>query len=165
MILRSPVFQEGGAIPVRYTGEGEDVSPPLEWSNVPSDCKQFALICEDPDAPESAGAEYPFVHWLIYAIPPSVSALPEGLPTSDRLELPVAARQGMNSSGKVGYSGPMPPRGHGAHHYKFTLFALNEETGLPARATKKDFLKAIAGNVIAQATLTGTYERSQKAIA
>lgn len=165
MILRSPVFQEGGPIPVRYTGEGEDISPPLEWSNVPSDCKQFALLCEDPDAPVSAGAEYPFVHWLIYAIPSSVSALPEGLPASDRLQLPVSARQGMNSFGKLGYGGPMPPRGHGTHHYKFILFALSEEIGLPARASKKDFLKAIAGSVIAQATLTGTYERQHQAIA
>jgi len=159
MILTSPVFQDHKHIPTRYTGEGEDVSPPLEWSEIPKNAREFVLICEDPDAPAQPGHPYPFVHWMTYNISPNVSSLPEGLPANElRLKLPVSLEQGTNSFGKVGYRGPMPPKGSGSHHYRFTLYALDAELGIRPALTKERLLKAMDGHVISTATLTGVYE-------
>src|SRR4051794_18221924 len=122
MKLTSAVFQMNGEIPKRYSGEGDDVSPPLEWSDVPNGTQEFALICEDPDAPVTRGQDHPFfVHWVAYHISPSVTALPEGVPPFQRMVSPVHLDQGMNSMGELGYGGPMPPEGRGAHHYRFSV--------------------------------------------
>jgi Raf kinase inhibitor-like YbhB/YbcL family protein len=159
MRLTSPVFKDQDQIPVRYTGEGEDVSPPLEWSDVPEGCRSFVLLCQDPDAPARPGGEHPFVHWLIYNLSPATTALPPGLPRQEFFDLPVIATQGRNSFGQLGYGGPMPPLGHGAHHYEFTLYALNENFRMASGMRRDAVLSIIQGFVLAEAKLTGTYER------
>jgi Raf kinase inhibitor-like YbhB/YbcL family protein len=160
MELTSKAFKDRSTIPARYTGEGQDVSPPLEWSGVPRGCKSFVLICEDPDAPKREGQDHPFTHWLIYNISGSVSALPEGLDKRAELRAPVLADQGRNSFGKIGYGGPMPPPGHGTHRYAFTLYALDAAPMLRPGDDKASILKAIAPHVLASARLTGKYERA-----
>lgn len=150
MKLTSPAFKHNEPIPSRYTGEGANISPPLEWSNVPPGCKEFALVCEDPDAPIRAGSDHPFVHWVIYGIPASTTLFPEGKAQGE---------QGKNSFGKIGYGGPMPPSGHGTHHYHFKLYALGSTPGLRPGLTERELLKEIQGSILAEAKLTGTYER------
>jgi Raf kinase inhibitor-like YbhB/YbcL family protein len=158
MTLTSPAFQHGQRIPKKYTGEGADVSPPLAWDHVPEGVQAFALICDDPDAP----TKEPWVHWLIYDIPAESRSLPEGVATDAELNQPAGARQGKNSwtSGQtIGYRGPMPPPGHGVHHYHFRLHALDAPLKLAAGADKHVLLQAMKGHVLAEALLTGTYER------
>jgi Raf kinase inhibitor-like YbhB/YbcL family protein len=157
MELTSSAFPSGSSIPVDYTGDGRDVSPPLMWDHVPQGTQELALLCDDPDAPSSE----PWVHWLVYKIPATSMALPEGIgsrsgKSSDGL------RQGHNSwqSGKAtGYRGPAPPRGHGVHHYHFHLYALDKPLPLQAGATKAELLKAMQGHVLAEAELVATYQR------
>ncbi|MEX0612044.1 MAG: YbhB/YbcL family Raf kinase inhibitor-like protein [Pirellulales bacterium] len=158
--LTSSAFKPGGAIPRKYTGEGEDVSPPLAWDGAPVGTKEFALICDDPDAPTPK----PWVHWVIYAMAPEMRALPEAVPNEPQLTKPIAARQGKNSwdSGKtIGYRGPMPPPGHGTHHYHFKLYALDRPVGLAPAATKEQLLATMKGHVLGEAELIGTYERKK----
>jgi Raf kinase inhibitor-like YbhB/YbcL family protein len=107
MTLTSSAFDDGGPIPTRHTGEGEDVSPAMSWSKVPDGTRSFALICHDPDAPLLSPGTYGFVHWVLYGIPGSATKLPEGV--ADYV-------QGVNNFGNAGYGGPMPPAGHGTHH-------------------------------------------------
>lgn len=143
----SPAFTPHERIPKRYTDEGENISPPLEWSGLPPLTQQLALICHDPDAPLPRG----FTHWVIYGIPPTVSQLAE-LDGSKFTE-------GMNSSDQPGYTGPAPPSGHGPHHYYFWLYALDKELDLKPGLNREQFLDAIADHVIEQARLVGIYER------
>jgi Raf kinase inhibitor-like YbhB/YbcL family protein len=153
--LISPAFNTGESVPRRYTGDGEDLSPPLAWSELPAGTAALALLCEDPDAPRTE----PWVHWIIYDLPSSVSELPEGISPTPELRKPFTCRQGRNSWEKNGYGGPAPPRKHGVHHYIFTLYALRQPTGLAPGASKADLLKAIEGHVLETATLVGLYER------
>ncbi|HID21096.1 MAG TPA: YbhB/YbcL family Raf kinase inhibitor-like protein [Planctomycetaceae bacterium] len=156
--LTSTAFAEGQPIPRKYTGDGQDVSPPLAWTHVPEETKELVLICDDPDAPTSE----PWVHWVIYKIPPSVTSLPEGIPRREKLEEPAGALQGKNSwpSGPtIGYRGPAPPPGHGTHHYHFKLYALDCTLDVPPGADKNTLLKAMEGHVIGRGELVGTYER------
>jgi Raf kinase inhibitor-like YbhB/YbcL family protein len=157
--LTSGAFKSGRPIPKRHTGEGDDVSPALDWEGAPNETKEFALICDDPDAPTPE----PWVHWVIYGIPAEVRALPEGVKSNvAQLSQPVAARQGKNSwpSGvTIGYRGPMPPPGHGTHHYHFRLYALDTKLELASGATKQQLLDAMKGHVLADVELVGTYER------
>lgn len=158
MQLRSSGFLMGEPIPRRFTGDGEDRSPPLEWDHVPAATQEFALICDDPDAPTSE----PWVHWVLYKIPAEVRQLPEGVPGDRRLKTPPGAIQGRNSwtSGQTfGYRGPEPPRGHGTHHYHFNLYAL--DTQLPERhdIDKQSLLEILQGHILATAELIGIYER------
>ncbi|HOM18404.1 MAG TPA: YbhB/YbcL family Raf kinase inhibitor-like protein [Thermoguttaceae bacterium] len=158
MQLSSSAFVPGGAIPRRYTGEGEDISPPLQWTAVPAGTQELALICDDPDAPTPE----PLVHWVLYKIPPQITALPEGLPKTSQLSQPPGAMQGKNSwaSGQtIGYRGPMPPPGHGVHHYHFTLYALDSPLNIQPGETKKNLLKKMEGHILATAELIGTYQR------
>lgn len=159
MILTSPRFQNGQSIPELFTGEGENLSPPLRWTDVPERTRSFAIICDDPDAPVRAGKDHPFVHWVIYGLKASTRSLPKGLPREEVLQSPITARQGRNSFGGIGYGGPMPPVGHGPHHYRFTLYALESEIALAGGATKAQLLQAIVPRLIAQTSLVGTYER------
>jgi Raf kinase inhibitor-like YbhB/YbcL family protein len=158
-ILTSAAYENNDAIPRKYTGEGDDVSPPLTWQNPPDGAREFALICVDPDAP----TENPWVHWVIYGIAADLRSLPEGIPAGrPQIEKPLAARQGRNSwtSGDtIGYRGPMPPRGHGTHHYHFKLYALDSVMALPPSATKSELVRAMQGHVLAEAELVGTYSR------
>ena len=151
MQLKSTAFRNGGAIPARFTGEAEDVSPALSWTGAPSGTRSFALICHDPDAPLVKPGTYGFVHWVLYGIPGSVQALPEAV--SDYV-------QGVNDFGNAGYGGPMPPVGHGTHHYFFWLLALDAVPDLPPGLTMWELLEKIEPNVIAMNRLSGTYARS-----
>ena len=121
MELTSPAFEPGGRIPREHTGEGANISPPLEWTRVPDGTRSFAIVCHDPDAPLVSEGSYGFVHWVLYNVPASVTSLPAGTPDYS---------SGLSGFGKDGYGGPMPPPGHGTHHYFFWLFALSAEPDL-----------------------------------
>lgn len=144
--LTSSAFREGGAIPKRYTCDGTDVSPALEWDGAPENTTSLALIVDDPDARG-------FVHWVLFDLTGAASGgLPEAISES-----PDAPPQGTNGFGKVGYGGPCPPSG--SHHYRFTLYALDTTLGL-AGAPRADAVRsAMAGHVLAEKTLIGTYAR------
>ncbi len=156
--LTSQDFAAGASIPRPCTGEGDDRSPHLRWSQLPPGTRQLALICDDPDAP----TPQPWVHWVLYELAPDVSELPAGLPKSPQLTAPLAARQGRNSwpSGQTtGYRGPLPPPGHGVHHYHFRLYALDAPLDTPPGCTKDELLRRMQGHVLATGELIGTYER------
>ena len=155
--VSSPAFRHEERIPKKFTGEGDDVSPALVWANVPKEAKELLLICDDPDAPTPE----PWVHWVIVGIAPTESGLPEGVPRVASLKSPAGAVQGKNSwdEDNIGYHGPMPPKGHGVHHYHFTLYALDAQVPLEPGVTKNEVLKRIKGHVLAQGRLTGTYSR------
>ena len=149
--LTSPAFTAGGPIPARYTGEGEDVSPPLAWSASGRSVQGFAVICHDPDAPLIGGnGTYGFVHWVLYNIPGSVSQLPEGVRDHT---------SGTNDFGRTGYGGPMPPNGHGQHRYYFWVLELREATRLEAGLSMWELLKRLEPLTVGMNRLTGTYER------
>lgn len=150
MTLSSPAFERGGLIPRRYTGEADDVSPPLSWKNVPDGTRSFAVICHDPDAPLVKPGTYGFVHWVLYGIPGNLSELPEAC--GDFVK-------GVNDFGNPGYGGPMPPAGHGTHHYFFWLLALDDEPDLPKGLSMWQLLERIEPNVIGMNRLSGTYVR------
>ena len=149
--LKSPAFSSGGDIPVKYTCDGADLSPPLSWTDPPAKTKGFALVADDPDAPGGT-----WVHWVLYGLAAGLRELPEGVPA--RESLPGIGTQGVNDFRKVGYGGPCPPRGP-AHRYFFRLYALDIELTLPARKTKAELLKAIEGHRLGQAELMGRYKR------
>lgn len=156
LTVTSPAFADGQTIPRKYTGEGDDLSPPLVFSGIPPQAVELALVCADPDAP--VGTWY---HWVLYGLKPDTTSLPEGLPRQPALTQPLA-KQGRNSwpSDNVGYRGPMPPRGHGRHRYIFTLYALDQPVPLdPEQATAERLLAAIRGHILAQGQLMGTYQR------
>lgn len=148
--LKSPAFEPRGGIPTKYTGEGQDISPPLEWYNVPDGTRSFALICHDPDAPLVSAGTYGFVHWVLYNIPGSVIGLSQS--TKEYT-------MGLNGRNKEGYMGPMPPVGHGTHHYFFCLFALDSELNLEIGITLWQLLECIEPHVIGMNRLVGTCER------
>jgi Raf kinase inhibitor-like YbhB/YbcL family protein len=147
LTVRSSAFEAGARIPKKYTGEGENVSPPLTWSDVPGGVVEQALICDDPDAP----TDEPWVHWVLFKIPVAVTSLDEG----DN----AGAREGRNSNGNSGYTGPMPPAGHGVHHYHFKVYALDVAIDLAPGATKNQLVEAMKGHILAEGELVGTYER------
>jgi Raf kinase inhibitor-like YbhB/YbcL family protein len=151
MQLRSAAFEPGGQIPSKHTGEGENVSPPLAWTDVPDGTRSFALICHDPDAPLVRPRTYGFVHWVVYNIPATVTSLPEGVSYYT---------SGKNDFGNEGYRGPMPPNGHGTHHYFFSLLALNEELDLTPGLTMWELLERIESHTVGMNRLVGTYERA-----
>jgi Raf kinase inhibitor-like YbhB/YbcL family protein len=153
--LHSPAFADGEPIPRRYSGDGEDLSPPLSWSGLPPRTMQLALIVDDPDAPTSQ----PWVHWVIYNLPADEQGLVEGIPPVARPESPARCIQGKNSWGGLGYRGPAPPKGHGTHHYRFRLFAIKDGLDLPEGLDKDALLAAIQGHIVIEAELTGTYHR------
>ena len=155
--ITSTAFQAGQPIPRKYTGEGEDASPALAWAGVPAETDELVLICDDPDA----STPQPWVHWVIYKIRGPATSLPEGVPAHAEVAQPSGARQGKNSWDTVGYRGPMPPPGHGLHHYHFKLYALDTELDLRAGATKEQVLQAMSGHVLAEGELIGTYERKK----
>lgn len=150
--LTSTAFANGERIPVRYTGEGDNISPPLQWTEPPEGTVELVLICDDPDAPVGI-----WNHWVVYDLSPEVAELPEAVPTDAAVAEP-ALRQGVTSARSTGYHGPMPPPGK-PHRYQFTLYALCEPTGLPAGASKRQVLTALEGKVLAQTRLEGLYSR------
>ncbi|MBU0507708.1 YbhB/YbcL family Raf kinase inhibitor-like protein [bacterium] len=151
LVIASDVFQNGAAIPKKFTCDGQDKSPPLKWSGVPENAKSLALICDDPDAPMGT-----WTHWVLWNMPPSTPSLPEGVPPDSIL--PGGIRQGLNSWPKSGYGGPCPPPGK-PHRYLFTLFVLDAELELPVGANKAGLEAAMKGHILAQAEVMGTYAR------
>jgi Raf kinase inhibitor-like YbhB/YbcL family protein len=149
--LTSPGFQSGQAIPARYTCHGANVSPALSWDALPSRTRSLTLIVIDQDALFGG-----YVHWVLYNLPPQPNTLPEDLPRQEAL--PNGTRQGPNGSGSPGYTGPCPP-GKSAHHYVFTLYALNDTLAPHAGAGKSEILKAMQGHILAEGKLTGSYQR------
>jgi Raf kinase inhibitor-like YbhB/YbcL family protein len=145
--VTSPAVAPGERIPTKYTGEGENISPPLHWESVPDGTREFVLVCEDPDAP----SDEPWVHWIVYGIPKERTSLPEANNGG--------GLAGANSWGDSVYGGPMPPPGDGPHHYQFRVFAIDEPVSLPPGATKEQALEAIEGHILAEGELIGTYER------
>lgn len=153
--VKSSAFEEGQPIPVRHTGDGADVSPPLTWEGVPAGARSLALIMDDPDAPRPE----PWVHWVLWGLPGDRTGLPEGVARAERVEALAGALQGKNSWGGAGYQGPAPPKGHGVHRYFFRLYALDAAPKLPPGATKEQVLGAIRGHTLAEGVLMGTYKR------
>ncbi len=151
MVLRSATFAPGQTLPKRFTGDGDDVSPELNWDNVPDRTKSFALVCSDPDAPVGT-----FIHWVIYNIPGAVRQLAEGV--AKEAKLPDGSTQGINGFRQIGYNGPRPPPGK-PHRYFFRLYALDTVFGLPAGLSTKELEEAIAGHILAAAELMGRYGR------
>ena len=148
--LTSTAFAPGEPIPQKYTCDGEDISPPLQWSDPPQGTQSFALICDDPDAPIGT-----WVHWVLYNLPAEARALPEVVPPD--AELPDGSRHGQNGWRKLGYGGPCPPSG--THRYFFKLYALDTVLDLAAGASKKQVLQAMEGHILAQTELMGVYTR------
>lgn len=149
--IKSKAFDNKASIPSEYTGDGPDISPPLEWANAPDGTKAFVLICDDPDAPGGT-----WVHWVLYDIPGGTSDLVEAM-SKDKNVLGTA-KQGRTDFGRVGYGGPAPPPGK-PHRYFFKLYATDTETGLGSGASKAQVLSAIEGHVLAETQLMGTYQR------
>jgi Raf kinase inhibitor-like YbhB/YbcL family protein len=149
--VTSSAFEPGGAIPEKYTGEGEDVSPALSWDKLPEGTRSVAVFCHDPDAPLAKPGAYGFTHWLLYNLSPETNELPEhtGLGT-----------EGGNDFGKTGYNGPMPPDGHGMHHYYFWVVALDQNLELKPGLSLEEFLEKTEPHIIGMNRMIGTYERA-----
>jgi Raf kinase inhibitor-like YbhB/YbcL family protein len=150
--ITSPAFGHGGPIPTEYTCEGRDISPELDWSGVPDATRSLVLIVDDPDAPDPNAPKMTWVHWLMYNIPPDVTMLGKGVAAGD---LPTGVLHGLNDWKRTGYGGPCPPIGR--HRYFHKLYAL--DTVLPdlKRPTKDALEQAMAGHILGQAELVGTY--------
>lgn len=154
LTLTSTVFEHEGEIPSLYTCDGKDLSPPLSWSGAPDGAKSFALIVDDPDAPDPKAPKMVWVHWVLYGIPVTNSSLPEGVGGSAR---PAGARDGVNDWRRTGYGGPCPPVGR--HRYFHKLYALDIELADLGEPDKKTLLEAMEGHILGQAELIGTYQR------
>lgn len=148
--LTSEAFSDGTMIPKRFTCDGEDLSPPLSWSGLPTETRSLALICDDPDAPVGT-----WDHWVLFNIPATATALPENVPAKASLD--DGSVHGNNSWGRPGYGGPCPPGG--THRYFFKLYALDTELNLKTGATKSQLVKAMEGHILAQGQLMGKYRR------
>ena len=155
--ITSPAFSEGRAIPAKYTCEGQDISPPLAWSGAPPNTKSFALIVDDPDAPDPAKPQRVYVHWVLYNIPAGTASLPENASKSG---LPKGAVQGKNDWGKPEFGGPCPPIGR--HRYFHKLYALDTELNGLSSPTKADVERAMKGHILASGELMGTYQKAGK---
>lgn len=152
MRLSSSAFEPGSAIPRRFTCDGEDLSPPLEWSEVPAGARSFALTCDDPDAPGGT-----WHHWAIYDIAAGRSGLVEAVAPHDARS---GFEQAINDFRRPGYGGPCPPRGHGPHRYRFRLLALSiDHLKLPKQPSCAEVARAAQQHALAEATLVGVYER------
>lgn len=147
--LTSLALAEGKRIPDEYARDGENLSPPLQWSDAPEGTKSFALVVEDPDAPSGM-----FRHWAVYDIPAGEERLVEGAGETGELN------QGVNDFGNARYDGPQPPRGHGTHHYHFRLAALDtDRLDIGGRQSAEEIWEAVQPHIVEEAELVGTYER------
>jgi Raf kinase inhibitor-like YbhB/YbcL family protein len=150
--VSSPAFSEGQPIPQKYTCDGNNISPPLAWTQPPADTKSMALIVEDVDAPGGV-----FTHWILYNLPAKEIALAENIARTATLN--DGGKQGKNSFGKIGYSGPCPPPGK-PHRYYFKIYALDVALKLLPAVSREDLLAAMNNHVVAEGQLMGTYGRS-----
>lgn len=144
--VSSPAFQDGKPIPAKYTEDGENVSPPLEWTGGPTGTTGYVVIVEDPDA----GRKLPALHWLVYHLPADVKSLPENAAASGDLT------QGKNYKGQVGYTGPKVPKGN-THRYFFQVFAVDQPVNIGPGATREEFAKSVLKGALAKGVLIGTY--------
>ena len=151
--LTSPAFKDGEKIPEKYTCDGDNISPPLTWSNIPQNTKMLVIVCEDPDAPNGIWS-----HWVVYKIPPAETEFLEGIPTTE--VLPSGAEQGVNDFKHLGYGGPCPPEYHDAHRYFFRIFALDQEFHLTIHFKRSNLLDAIKGHILDEGHLIGLYKRA-----
>jgi len=152
MAVTSTAFADGAVIPVGNTCSGASASPALSWSGAPAATKGYALIVDDPDAPLAGG----FVHWLVYDLPASTTALEANAPDGPDL---AGGKQGANGRGATAYAGPCPPVGSAPHHYHFRVYALDAPLGLAPGATRGDVQSALAGHLLAQGELVGLFSR------
>lgn len=150
MRLESLAFTAGGVIPMKYTCDGQDMSPPLRWSDVPAKARSLALIADDPDAPRGT-----WVHWVAWNIPTNTQTLREDFPKEDMSSTQI--KQGVTDFKRPGYGGPCPPSG--THRYFFKLYALDTVLNLPPQSTKNELEKAMRGHIVDQTELMGTYQR------
>lgn len=150
MTVTSTAFSAGMSIPVKFTGQGTNISPDVAWSRASASVKSYVLICDDPDAPNGT-----WVHWTMWNIPSSTTSLPAGVALD--AALPDGSIQGITSSGRHGYSGPMPPKGN-AHHYYFRMYALDTLLILDASSSRVQLDKAMQEHVLSQGQLMGTYQ-------
>ena len=148
--VRCPDFEPGRQIPREYTCQGDDVSPELQITGVPSSAQALALICDDPDAPGGT-----FTHWTVWNLPPDTRVIPRN---ADVLAL--GGIQGQNDFGRTGYGGPCPPRGSGAHRYVFRVFALDQRVAAPENAPPAEVWRSLAPHVLAWGELMGTYQKA-----
>jgi len=151
LVVMSSAFLMNETIPVKYTGMGKDISPPLSWSGTPAGTKSIAIICDDPDAPMGT-----WVHWVLFNLPPDTTKLEEGIPTKPTLSN--GAIQGINDFRKNGYGGPMPPPGK-PHRYIFKVYALDTKLSLDSKAKKADLEAAMEGHILARGELVGIFKR------
>jgi Raf kinase inhibitor-like YbhB/YbcL family protein len=152
MTITSTAFANEGEIPAKHTCQGDDVSVPLNWSGVPSEAKSLALISDDPDAPDPKAPKMVWVHWVLYNLPSSATGLEEAVSS-----LPEGTMEGKNDWKRTGYGGPCPPIGR--HRYYFKLYALDTVLDDLGEPTKDELVKAMAGHIIAEAELMGTYQK------
>ena len=155
MQITSPVFEQHGMIPAKYTCEAADISPPLAWREIPQDTKSLVLIVDDPDAPDPAAPRRTWVHWVLYDIPPTLSGLVEGAADS----LPPGIREGLNDFRRTRYGGPCPPIGK--HRYFFKLYALDKTLGPLHQADKAAVENAMQGHILMKAELVGLYQKGR----
>ena len=151
MELKSSAYRAGSAIPVRYTCDGDNISPAMAWKGAPARTKSFALILHDPDAPSRGG----FTHWVIYNMDAKLNQLVENIPRQGNVAR--VGMQGKNDAGQIGYMGPCPPSG--THRYVARLYALDATLRLNPGATQKEMETAMRGHILETATLIGTYAR------
>lgn len=157
MRLMSPAFVHGGPIPTKYARDGENLSPPLNWTGSPAGTRSFALICEDPDAPSGT-----FRHWAIANIPADRNSISEGTGATaeDVSTAPDIFDSARNDFGRTGYDGPAPPLGHGVHHYHFKVAALDVDAlEITPGETADELWSAARPHIIAEAETVGTYQR------
>lgn len=152
--ITSSAFEHQGEIPKQYTCDGKNISPPLSWSGMPEGTESLVLIVDDPDAPDPAAPKMTWVHWLLYNVPPTASGLSEAV---DSAGLPPGTQQGLNDWQRTGYGGPCPPTGR--HRYFFKLYALDTKLTELRQPTKQELEQAMAGHVLEEAGLIGTYQR------
>ena len=157
LIIRSTAFDDGGVIPLKYTCEGDDIAPPLEWEGIPENTRSLVLIVDDPDAPDPAAPRMIWVHWVVYNLPADVKGIPEGATVE---LLPGGTQQGLNDWNKPAYGGPCPPIGR--HRYFHKLYALDTMLEVMQSPTKAEVEAAMQEHVIAEAVLVGTYKKISK---
>lgn len=151
--IASPAFDNGGTIPRLYTCEGRDISPPLEWTDIPTGTRSLVLIVDDPDAPDPAHPKMTWIHWIVFNLPPDLKGLVEGIS-----QLPSGAQTARNGWNSNAYGGPCPPIG--VHRYFFKLYALNDRLTLSAAASKDQIEAQMRDHIIAGTELVGTYGKT-----